>query len=180
MQAGLNQTRTMTKIQESIEETITRTQLLDAIATKRLNELRPYSSFFTVFNLRTATETEYKAYKASIQIKSAAAAAIENNKIETLKDKINDITQTFKESLLSGNFTFTKDDKQTVILTVLGHAFEVWIANGGAEIRREVFGGQSFMAIELNDSEQAILRGLIMPFVQAKKKCNNCSTCCCS
>jgi hypothetical protein len=21
---------------------------------------------------------------------------------------------------------------------------------------------------------------LIMPFVQAKKKCNNCSTCCCS
>jgi hypothetical protein len=137
MQAGLNQNRTMTKIQENIEETITR-------------------------------------------IKSAAAAAIENNKIETLKDKINGITQTFKESLLSGNFTFTKDDKQTVILTVLGYPFEVWIANGGAEIRREVFGGQSFMAIELNDSEQAILRGLIMPFVQAKKKCNNCSTCCCS
>jgi hypothetical protein len=137
MQAGLNQNRTMTKIQENIEETITR-------------------------------------------IKSAAAAAIENNKIETLKDKINGITQTFKESLLSGNFTFTKDDKQTVILTVLGYPFEVWIANGGAEIRREVFGGQSFMAIELNDSEQVILRALIMPFVQAKKKCNNCSTCCCS
>jgi hypothetical protein len=137
MQAGLNQNRTMTKIQENIEETITR-------------------------------------------IKSAAAAAIENNKIETLKDKINGITQTFKESLLSGNFTFTKDDKQTVILTVLGYQFEVWIANGGAEIRREVFGGQSFMAIELNDSEQVILRALIMPFVQAKKKCNNCSTCCCS